>query len=146
MKNVESDEDDDLRPEYDFSQMKGGVRGKYVERYRKHAELEERAQEERETITENNTFHPSDRPAEETLRLQQNLAAAPGIEESVPHGQVRAEVANVSGSLCTGTTQSRWPPGARIVKASFQRVTSSAPSAVRRATSAARSSVSMSTW
>lgn len=25
---------DDLRPEYDFSQMKGGVRGKYVERYR----------------------------------------------------------------------------------------------------------------
>lgn len=27
-------EDDDLRPEYDFSQMKGGVRGKYVEPYR----------------------------------------------------------------------------------------------------------------
>jgi hypothetical protein len=25
---------DELRPEYDFSQMKGGVRGKYVERYR----------------------------------------------------------------------------------------------------------------
>ncbi|WP_434688064.1 hypothetical protein [Pseudanabaena minima] len=25
---------DDLRPEYDFSRMKGGVRGKYVERYR----------------------------------------------------------------------------------------------------------------
>ena len=26
--------DDDLRPEYDFAQMEGGVRGKYVERYR----------------------------------------------------------------------------------------------------------------
>ena len=26
--------DDDLRPEYDFAQMSGGVRGKYVERYR----------------------------------------------------------------------------------------------------------------
>jgi len=24
----------ELRPEYDFSKMKGGVRGKYVERYR----------------------------------------------------------------------------------------------------------------
>jgi hypothetical protein len=34
MKKVESDEADDLRPEYDFSQMKGGVRGKYVDRYR----------------------------------------------------------------------------------------------------------------
>jgi len=35
MKRIESEEEDDLRPEYDFSQMKGGVRGKYVERYRK---------------------------------------------------------------------------------------------------------------
>jgi hypothetical protein len=26
--------EDELRPEYDFSKMKGGVRGKYVERYR----------------------------------------------------------------------------------------------------------------
>jgi hypothetical protein len=34
MKTVESGEEDDLRPEYDFSQMKGGVRGKYVKRYR----------------------------------------------------------------------------------------------------------------
>jgi hypothetical protein len=34
MKKVESEEEDDLRPEYDFSTMKGGVRGKYVERYR----------------------------------------------------------------------------------------------------------------
>ena len=25
---------DELRPEYDFSTMKGGVRGKYVDRYR----------------------------------------------------------------------------------------------------------------
>ena len=34
MKKVESAEEDDLRPEYDFSRLKGGVRGKYVERYR----------------------------------------------------------------------------------------------------------------
>ncbi|AFY49646.1 hypothetical protein Nos7524_3872 [Nostoc sp. PCC 7524] len=26
--------EDELRPEYDFAQMEGGVRGKYVERYR----------------------------------------------------------------------------------------------------------------
>ena len=30
MKKVDSEEGDDLRPEYDFSQMQGGVRGKYV--------------------------------------------------------------------------------------------------------------------
>jgi hypothetical protein len=38
-KKVEIDDDDDLRPEYDFSQMKGGVRGKYVERYRQGTNL-----------------------------------------------------------------------------------------------------------
>ncbi len=33
--NKEVDElEDELRPEYDFSKMAGGVRGKYVERYR----------------------------------------------------------------------------------------------------------------
>ena len=26
--------DDDLRPEYDLAQLQGGVRGKYLERYR----------------------------------------------------------------------------------------------------------------
>ena len=39
MKKVESEEEDDLRPEYDFSQMQGGVRGKYVERYRQGTNL-----------------------------------------------------------------------------------------------------------
>jgi hypothetical protein len=27
-------DDDDLRPEYDLSELKGGVRGKHLERYR----------------------------------------------------------------------------------------------------------------
>jgi len=39
MKKIESEEEDDLRPEYDFSQMKSGVRGKYVERYREGTNL-----------------------------------------------------------------------------------------------------------
>jgi hypothetical protein len=35
MKKVESEmEEDELRPEYDLSQLKGRVRGKYVDRYR----------------------------------------------------------------------------------------------------------------
>ncbi len=33
-KEVENDMEDQLHPEYDFAQMKGGVRGKYVEHYR----------------------------------------------------------------------------------------------------------------
>lgn len=33
-KKFENEMEDELRPEYDFAQMQGGVRGKYVERYR----------------------------------------------------------------------------------------------------------------
>lgn len=33
-KEVENEMEDELRSEYDFTQMQGGVRGKYVERYR----------------------------------------------------------------------------------------------------------------
>ena len=32
-------DDDDLRPEYDFASMKGGIRGKYVARLRKGSNL-----------------------------------------------------------------------------------------------------------
>ena len=39
MKNAESEKDDDLRTEYDFSELKGGVRGKYAERYREGTNL-----------------------------------------------------------------------------------------------------------
>ena len=34
MKKVNRKFSDDLRPEYDFASMKGGVRGKYVKQYR----------------------------------------------------------------------------------------------------------------
>jgi hypothetical protein len=33
-KDIDNEMDDELRPEYDFSKLQGGVRGKYVERYR----------------------------------------------------------------------------------------------------------------
>lgn len=32
-KEVENEMDDELRAEYDFAHMQGGVRGKYVDRY-----------------------------------------------------------------------------------------------------------------
>ena len=33
MKKASREEDDDLRPEYDFSSLSGGVRGKYFRRF-----------------------------------------------------------------------------------------------------------------
>ena len=39
MSKVNRPGDDDLRPEYDFATMKGGVRGKYVARLRKASNL-----------------------------------------------------------------------------------------------------------
>jgi len=39
MSKANRPEDDDLRPEYDFASMKGGVRGKYVARLRKRSNL-----------------------------------------------------------------------------------------------------------
>ncbi|MFQ4138356.1 hypothetical protein PGN35_018760 [Nodosilinea sp. PGN35] len=38
-KEVENEMEDELRSEYDFAQMQGGVRGKYVERYRSRTNL-----------------------------------------------------------------------------------------------------------
>jgi hypothetical protein len=38
-KKVENEMEDELRPEYDFAQMEGGVRGKYVEQYREGTNL-----------------------------------------------------------------------------------------------------------
>jgi hypothetical protein len=34
-KNTKQRPNGDMRPEYDFSSMKGGIRGKYYEQYRK---------------------------------------------------------------------------------------------------------------
>lgn len=40
MKKINNSErDDDLRPEYDLSQMKNGVRGKYAKRFREGTNL-----------------------------------------------------------------------------------------------------------
>lgn len=33
-KDSDNSQDDDLRPEYDLTELKGGVRGKYLKKYR----------------------------------------------------------------------------------------------------------------
>ena len=38
-KKVKTEEEDDLRPEYDLSKLKGGVRGKYAQRYKEGTNL-----------------------------------------------------------------------------------------------------------
>ena len=38
-RRVDSEMEDELRLEYDFAQLEGGVRGKYVERYHKGTNL-----------------------------------------------------------------------------------------------------------
>ena len=38
-RKVDIEMEDELRPEYDFAQLEGGVRGKYVERYRRGTNL-----------------------------------------------------------------------------------------------------------
>ncbi len=39
MKRVEDEPEDEMRPEYDLSQLKGRVRGKYAEHYREGTNL-----------------------------------------------------------------------------------------------------------
>lgn len=39
MKRAEDEPEDEMRAEYDFSQLRGRVRGKYVERYREGTNL-----------------------------------------------------------------------------------------------------------
>ena len=69
MKNKGSNrERDKLRPEYDFSKMSGGVRGKYVERYRQGTNL---------VLLERDVARafPDNRAVNETLRAVMKAAA-----------------------------------------------------------------------
>jgi len=70
MKNDElGRQDDDLRPEYDLSALKGGVRGKHLERYRAGTNLALLAPDVRAAF-------PSDEAVNEALRsLMQNRPA-----------------------------------------------------------------------
>jgi hypothetical protein len=62
----ETPDEDDLRPEYDLAKLKGGVRGKYWERYQRGTNLARLAPEVRAAF-------PTDEAVNEALRsLMQN--------------------------------------------------------------------------
>ena len=54
--------EDELRPEYDFAQMEGGVRGKYLEQYREGTNLVLLDPDVAQAF-------PNDKPVNEALRL-----------------------------------------------------------------------------
>jgi hypothetical protein len=69
-KDKTSPRDDDLRPEYHHGELKGGVRGKYLERFRKGTNLALLAPEVRAAF-------PTDESVNEALRsLMQGTSAA----------------------------------------------------------------------
>lgn len=74
MKRVEAEPEDDMRPEYDFSQLKGGVRGKYVERYREGTNL---------ILLDPDVAaaFPDAKAVNEALRLLMNVAQRQGTQQ-----------------------------------------------------------------
>jgi hypothetical protein len=60
-KDEPAEEDDDLRPEYELADLKGGVQGKYLEQYRKGTNLALLAPDVRAAF-------PTDKSVNEALR------------------------------------------------------------------------------
>lgn len=75
-KKVDEMQEDELRAEYDFSQLEGGVRGKYTERYREGTNLVLLAPDVSEVFT-------SDEEVNEALRMLMKVARAQ-ISQEVP--------------------------------------------------------------
>ena len=77
MKNeISTDIEDELRPEYDFRELlKGGVRGKYVERYRAGTNVVLLAPDVAQAF-------PTEDAVNEALRLVMRMAKIPAVERS----------------------------------------------------------------
>ena len=71
-------QDDDLRPEYDFSSMAGGVRGKYIERYREGVNLALLDPEVAQAF-------PTDDAVNEALRTVLRATKAPRRSKGLPN-------------------------------------------------------------
>jgi hypothetical protein len=65
---------DDLRPEYDFSRMKGGVRGKYIRRYRAGTNLVKIDPDVAEVFASDNAVNEALRSLIKVARHQVKLA------------------------------------------------------------------------
>lgn len=76
-KEFENEMEDDLRPEYDFAQMQGGVRGKYADRYQTGTNL---------VLLEPDVAQafPNDEAVNNALRLLIHLA-----QSQLPNGDVQ---------------------------------------------------------
>lgn len=66
-KTNESEMDDELRPEYDFDKMKGGVKGKYTKRYKEGTNLVRLEPDVAEAF-------PNDKAVNEALRMLIRIA------------------------------------------------------------------------
>ena len=66
-KEIHTTNDDELRPEYDFSKLEGGIRGKYAERYQQGTNL---------VLLEPDVakVFPTDEAVNEALRLLMKIA------------------------------------------------------------------------
>ena len=78
-KEISTDTEDELRPEYDFRELlKGGVRGKYVERYRAGTNVVLLAPDVAQAF-------PTEDAVNEALRLVMRISKIPaGIERPAP--------------------------------------------------------------
>ena len=85
-KEVENEMEDDLRSEYNFAQMEGGVRGKYVERYRAGTNLVLLDPDVAQAF-------PNDAAVNDALRILIQGSAKEGVVE-------RIEMLRLNDSLC----------------------------------------------
>jgi len=67
--NIYNEMDDELRPEYDLSQLKGGVRGKYASKYKEGTNLILLSPDVAEVFKDNESVN-------EALRLLMKIAGA----------------------------------------------------------------------
>lgn len=77
--NIHNEMDDDLRPEYDLSQLKGGIRGKYVQKYEEGTNLILLAPDVAEVFKDNESVN-------EALRLLIKIAGEKYAKTAQPSG------------------------------------------------------------
>ncbi|RZB34628.1 MAG: hypothetical protein SRB1_00396 [Desulfobacteraceae bacterium Eth-SRB1] len=75
--NTYNEMDDELRPEYDLSQLKGGVRGKYASKYKEGTNLILLSSDVAEVFKDNESVN-------EALRLLMKIAGAKYTKAAQP--------------------------------------------------------------
>lgn len=90
MKKIRKRSLDDLRPEYNFSRMRGGIRGKYVKRYSAGTNL---ALLERDVAK----AFPTDAAVNEALRAVLGVAAALPRLKRLPNKRMQRTVSGKAG-------------------------------------------------